>query len=102
MLNVYEYNNTKHTLLEEGDYVVKKYTVRQGTITEKITLLGSNSELGIDHSKVIVPPMVLSFDSIPSSRSFNYSLIWQYGQQLYFYTDVVQDLGFVITWLEKA
>lgn len=101
MLETYEINGTKHELLETKDLIKKEYFVPYAQYSG-FTELGSNDEIGINASKVVIPPYISHYNSISSSYAFLSNIIWLYQNQILFYTNVTQYLGFVIVWYERA
>ena len=80
--------------------LVKKTKYITASSSSAITYIGYNSDLGINADKVVIPPHVEYFASIPNNSQFIYSVYWEYKNFLVFIANVAQAYAFYLTWYE--
>ena len=79
-------------------WIKKTYAVK-GMSTQEIVL--TNEEIGItDTGKVVVPPFLEWYGSIPSTNNFVLDVHWAYRTQIRIYTTYPQSLWFTLAWYE--
>lgn len=65
--------------------------------------IATTSQIGCNLQKMVSPIGAIKFTSISSSNNFIHSIfIDSNGVDIYFVTNVSQNLAFEISWLEKA
>ena len=80
--------------------LVKKTKYVKASSSSAITYIGYNSDIGLNADKVVIPPFVEYFSSIPNSSQFIYSVYWEYKNILVFVANVAQAYTFYLTWYE--
>lgn len=85
----------------QKELVKKTYYVHLQPYTADTVKTWTFQEMGLNIDKLIIPPMVETFNSVASSDAFLFRLSTKYNTQLEFVSNVSQTtLAFTVVWYE--